>query len=38
MFRNTPAFTSDFEKKYKKDKELGKGAFGKAVLATRKQG
>ncbi|CBY33669.1 unnamed protein product [Oikopleura dioica] len=37
MFRNTPAFTSDFEKKYKKDKELGKGAFGKAVLATRKQ-
>ncbi|CAG5108064.1 Oidioi.mRNA.OKI2018_I69.chr1.g3619.t1.cds [Oikopleura dioica] len=32
----TPVFTSEFSQKYKKIKELGKGAFGKAVLAQRK--
>ena len=30
--------TSEFSKKYKKTKELGKGAFGKAVLAIRRDG
>jgi hypothetical protein len=38
MFRNAPVFTSEFERNYKKEKELGKGAFGKAVLAVRRQG